>query len=340
MIEPYHSAMSHRPKSDDEARAEAARWFARVQAGEMDADERRALEDWRRRDSKNQREYEALERVWNTAQKIPAERLRALAEEPPKAAPKGQQRGASWRAPLAYAAGCSVVIAAALAAYSWYQAQPTFAVSLETARGERKRVSLPDGSMIEMNVSSRGDAGYYRARRAITLTTGEMLFTVERDPTRPFTIDAGNGKITVIGTRFNVRRDGDEVSVTVSEGTVEVSGRDNSARFRLTAGLGAQVDAAGRVQEPRPIDVTAVTAWRDGKLIFDGATLAEVVREVMRYRERPIRITDARIAQLRLSSIFSINDTDALLSALPKILPVEVNMLADGSVEIRGHWIQ
>lgn len=336
MIEPDHSTMSRHQKPDHDPRAEAACWFARAQSGELDAEQQTALEAWRRADNRNRREYEALGRVWEAARKIPAERLRVLAEEPAQPTPAVQKPGILWRAPLAYVAVIIVVITATYAAHLWRQAQPTFMASLETARGERKRITLPDGSVIEMNVNSRGDANYYKDRRAVTLVNGEMLFAVRPDSARPFTIDAGSGKITVVGTRFNVRRDDDEVTVSVSQGIVEISGRGHGAPVRLTAGLGAHVDAGGHLQEPKPVDVTAVAAWRDGKLVFDGATLTEVVREVMRYRESPIRIADVKVAQLRLSSTFNVNDTGALLNALPKILPVKVNTLPDGSVEIRG----
>jgi transmembrane sensor len=241
-----------------------------------------------------------------------------------------------WGGQLACAAGLLLLVAVALVIHGWRKSQPEFSVNLETGRGERKRVSLPDGSVIEINVSSRGTAAYYDDLRTVTLTAGEMLFTVHPDSARPFTVDAGSGRITVVGTRFNAFRDGAEVSVSVGDGTVELSGAVDVEPVRLTAGFAASVDERGRIENPQRIDIAAVGAWREGKLVFDGATLAEVVREVMRYREKPIRIADSRISQLRLSSIFSANDTDALLSALPKILPVRVATLPDGSVEIRG----
>ena len=63
-----------------------------------------------------------------------------------------------------------------------------------------------------------------------------MLFAVRPDSARPFTIDAGSGKITVVGTRFNVRRDDDEVTVSVSQGIVEISGVATLLRSALPRG--------------------------------------------------------------------------------------------------------
>jgi len=68
--------------------------------------------------------------------------------------------------------------------------------------------------------------------------------------------------------------------------------------------------------------------------VFDNATLADVVAEVSRYRTQPLRVAPGKVAQLRLSSTFSTDDTDALLRALPSILPVAVKSHEDGSREI------
>ena len=74
--------------------------------------------------------------------------------------------------------------------------------------------------------------------------------------------------------------------------------------------------------------------WRDGRLVFNGASLAEVAREVSRYRAQPLRVGSPEVAKMRLTSVFRVDDTNALLMALPHLLPVKVRTLADGSSEI------
>lgn len=89
------------------------------------------------------------------------------------------------------------------------------------------------------------------------------------------------------------------------------------------------------------MDFAAATAWCEGRLAFDGATLAEVVRELARYSAHSaIRLADEEVGKLRLSGSFSANDPQALLGALPCIPPLRVRNLPDGSAEIRrrrGH---
>ena len=66
----------------------------------------------------------------------------------------------------------------------------------------------------------------------------------------------------------------------------------------------------------------------------DLARRGEVAAEVSRYRQQPLHVTDPAVARLRLTSVFKTADTDALLKALPRILPVAINTRADGSQEI------
>lgn len=115
---------------------------------------------------------------------------------------------------------------------------------------------------------------------------------------------------------------------------MKVQGRSPDKVVTLTAGLGSHVDNQGRVAAAYAVNTEELTAWRTGKLVFNNASLGEVAREVSRYRERPLRVSTPAVGNLRLTSVFKANDTDALLKALPHILPVALRTLPDGSQEI------
>ncbi|MGH8409742.1 MAG: FecR domain-containing protein, partial [Pseudomonas sp.] len=90
----------------------------------------------------------------------------------------------------------------------------------------------------------------------------------------------------------------------------------------------------GKVAVAYPVNPAELTAWRNGKLVFNNASLADVAEQVSRYREKPLKVGNAAIGNLRLTSVFKSDNTDALLKALPSILPVAVRTLDDGSQEI------
>ncbi|QJQ19261.1 FecR family protein [Pseudomonas sp. SK] len=308
-------------------REQAAAWFARVQDAPRDAGLQVQLRAWLEADRQHRDEYEQLARLWQAADFIPRQRLEALARPAP--VPRLPRRRLV-RMALAATLGA---VAVGLGWGGWQYQQLNHQGSLQTAFNERRQVELPDGSYLELNGSSHVQVAFNAGQRHVRLMAGEVMFTVAHDSGRPFVVDTAQGRVTVTGTRFDVRQDSASTRVAVEQGSVRVQGKGTSLA-QLTAGQGSHIDAQGQVAAPYAVNAAALTAWRQGKLVFDNATLAEVVAEVSRYRSQPLRVAPGRVAQLRLSSTFRTDDSDALLRALPSILPVAIKAHADGSSEI------
>ena len=310
-------------------RDDAARWFVRLQEPAVSADEQQRFDAWLNQHPQHRDEFQLLQGLWTAADLLPAPRLKALAENQPARRER--------RPLLRYAVAASVLaVALGLGLFSGLNHPGGYSAEFSTALGERKHVALPDGSVIDLNSRSRLQVHYEKDRRLIELSEGEAMFSVEHDSSRPFVVEAGSGKITVTGTRFDVRRDVTQTRVAVEQGTVKVQGHDapDNEFINLTAGLGTHVDAQGKVAAAYAVNPAELTAWRGGKLVFNNARLSEVAAEVSRYREQPLTVSNPDVANLRLTSVFKSADTDALLKALPSILPVAIRTLADGSQEI------
>ncbi|MNM91386.1 fec operon regulator FecR [compost metagenome] len=311
----------------DTVRQQAAEWFARVQDTPGDAVLQAQLHAWLEADPQHSEEYEHLVSLWRAADFIPRQRLDALCQPEPV-----QQLPRRRFLRQALAAGVAVV-ALGLGFSGWQYQRLNHHAQLQTAFAERRQVLLPDGSQLELNGATQLQVDYSPKRRQIRLDAGEAMFIVAHDSNRPFVVDTAQGSVTVTGTRFDVRLDPGATRVAVEQGSVRVQGKDASLA-QLTAGLGIHIDAQGKLASPYAVNAAALTAWRQGKLVFDNATLAEVVAEASRYRTEPLRVAPGKVAQMRLSSTFSIDDTDALLRALPSILPVAIKTREDGSREI------
>ncbi|MEO6681154.1 MAG: FecR family protein [Pseudomonas sp.] len=307
-------------------RDEAARWFVRLQEPAVDVEEHRRFDAWLQEHPQHRDEFQLLQGLWTAADLLPAKRLHALCEAPPER---------RKRRPLVrYAVAASVLaVALGLGLFSGLHHPATYTAEFSTALGERQHVALPDGSIIDLNSRSRVQVRFEKNRRGIELTEGEAMFSVEHDTSRPFVVETGNGQVTVTGTRFDVRRDLTQTKVAVEQGTVKVQGYGTDF-ISLTAGLGTHIDAKGKVAAAYAVNPQELTAWRSGKLVFNNASLAEVAAEVSRYREKPLRVGNDKVGNLRLTSVFKSDNTDALLKALPSILPVAVRTRSDGSQEI------
>ncbi|VVO88270.1 hypothetical protein PS862_02200 [Pseudomonas fluorescens] len=310
-------------------RDEAARWFVRLQEPAVDVEERRRFERWLNEHPQHRDEFQLIEGLWTAADLLPAARLQALCEAP---AARGKRRPL-----LRYAVAAGVLaVAVGLGLFSHLNQSASYTAEFSTTLGERQQVALPDGSVIDLNSRSRVQVRYEHDRRRIELTQGEAMFSVEHDSDRPFVVEAGSGKVTVTGTRFDVRRSASETRVVVEQGTVKVQGRDAADHdfISLTAGLGTRVDTQGKVAAAYAVNPAELTAWRSGKLVFNNASLRDVAEEVSRYREKPLTVGNDKVGNLRLTSVFKSDNTDALLKALPSILPVVVRTLDDGSQQI------
>jgi len=310
-------------------RDEAARWFVRLQEPALDIEEHLRFDAWLQEDPQHRDEFQLLQGLWSASDLLPKARLQALCEAPPE---RRQRR------PLVrYAVAASVLaVAVGLGLFSGLNHSSTYTAEFTTALGERRHVALPDGSVVDLNSRSRLQVRYEKGQRSVELSEGEAMFSVEHDSNRPFVVSTDIGKVTVTGTRFDVRRDATQTKVAVEQGTVKVQGRHapDGEFVSLTAGLGTRVDAQGTVAAAYAVNPEELTAWRSGKLVFNNASLSEVAEEVSRYRAKPLRVGAGPVGNLRLTSVFKSDNTDALLKALPSILPVAVRTLDDGSQEI------
>ena len=317
------------PRDPATVRDEAATWFVRVQEAPLSAGQQAEFDAWRHEHLLHQDEFDLLQGLWSATDLLPQARLQALCDEPPARLKR--------RPLLRYAVAAGVVaVALGLGLFSGLNHPAPYDATFASVLGERRHVALPDGSIIDLNSRSRVRVHYQRDRREVELEQGEAMFSVEHDSSRPFVVQAGVGKVTVTGTRFDVRRDPAQTRVVVEAGTVKVQGRDaaDGDFVNLTAGQGTRVDEQGRVAVAEAVNADELTAWRSGKLVFNNARLSDVVQEVSRYRDKPLGVASAAVGNLRLTSVFKVNDTEALLRALPSILPVAVRTRADGAQEI------
>lgn len=306
-------------ESKDRAFEAAMDWLLRVEAAPSDAALRTELEAWCRADPAHARAWARAQKTWSVlgesrpahVAEWPARRPAAERRLPQSA--NGGRRRAAWRlgaaAGLAAAAGLFLLVASVLV--------NRFGADYATVTAELREVALADGSRAHLGPRSAMDVGFAVERRAVALLDGEAFFEVAADAARPFVVRAGGLDVTVVGTAFDVRLSGDQVVVAVRNGSVEVRGASGvPAARRLGAGDRLKVDRATGNAALDKIAPAEVASWRDRRLFVDGATVAEVVGELSRYRTGWIVIGDSRLAERRVTGLFELDDTDRALVAL------------------------
>lgn len=191
-----------------------------------------------------------------------------------------------------------------------------------TAVGDRKRVSLADGSVVVLNTATAISVDYSAKERRIVLHDGEALFDVAKDAARPFIVVAGGVEVRAVGTAFVVRVKNASEHVTVSEGIVEVKMGDFPP-MRIAAGQRLDV-GEGDSFKLRTVDIDAATAWQRGKLIFNRRRLESVVAELQRYRAGRIVVLGDSLKALEVTGVFDLDDTDRILRTIEETTKARV----------------
>jgi transmembrane sensor len=192
----------------------------------------------------------------------------------------------------------------------------TPAQTYATRAGEVREVTLGDGTRVTMNGASHIRARIGEYRREIALETGEALFDVTHDEQRPFTVAAGSGLVTVLGTRFDVALNADRVDLAVERGLVRFATDEDRSSPVLVRAAQRSTLADGRIASPTAFDGAAGTAWRAGWLQVSDMPLEQLVPRLQRWTDRRIVVDDQILRGRRVAGRFRLSDPTEVLDNL------------------------
>jgi transmembrane sensor len=304
---------------DQEREQHALAWLVRLHGAPTAADRRR-FDAWAA-DPANRAALDRAEALWRATEpsalslareEAPAlDALMATARaQQPAVRPSRSRRFAIATAALALIAGGA----------SWLE-RPTLLADLSadvvTARGEQRRVTLADGSAVLLDADSALALRFGTDERRLRLLRGTAFFEVVPG-TAPFVVEAAEGEVRVLGTSFAVALAGEDTTVSVLSGRVEVAATGGR---RTVLGAGQQARYRGTsLSLPAALHPDAAFAWQEGRLVFHQATLRDVVAAIGRHRPGRILILDGALAERRVTGSFPAADTEAALASLQAIL--------------------
>lgn len=312
---------------------QASQWFTVMTGGDIAPRDLDAFRAWRR-DPANAAAFDKVKRGWEAAGSL-AERPAiaaltetALAKYPANPAGNGQT-GASRRFVLApMTLGLASVVLAGGVFFGWRAQEPTYATKVG---GQRLEV-LADGSRVRLNTDTKVKVEFREGERRVVLNQGQAFFDVAHDASRPFFVVSDGVSVRALGTRFDVRRDGEAVRVTLVQGRVQVRGAD-SGLAELAPGEAVVADRRN-VSRPVVVNAGAVASWTTGRLTFSGVPLREAVAEVNRYSSRKVVLdAPASVAGELISGQFVAGDVDNFVAGAQSLYGLKVT--SDSPREIR-----
>lgn len=375
---------------------EAALWFVRAQDPDFSANDREELASWFAASAEHVQEYLSVSAVtYEIHEAVGAydvDRLVALAREASDdrnvvallggnvsttsglgdeahgsngAVPAGDGSVRSRSRPVLWSMAAGVVLAVFAGFYTYLERDAPDPDFYATGVGEQVSFPLDDGSVVTLNAQSKLRVEYSDEFRDIELLDGEAMFDVEKDPNRRFRVVTDRAVIQAIGTQFNVRNRGGDMTVTVVEGVVDVqsTGRTSTMGTSSLPGSVAQLPASSDppvadstpvVRQPTRLkvgqqarvnggdvavietNVQEAISWRERRLVFDAWALEDVVIEFNLYNDQQFFIDDAALATRAISGAFSADDRESFALFLFEAGLAVPEKRADGTIVLRS----
>lgn len=310
-MSPFHTA------GDGSIDEQAANWFARNRntLGPVSCEQFNA---WHANPS-HARAYAEFESLWADLGEL--EQINSPVSLPVK------PRRAHFALATAAAVLCAVFALNLGAPVALHQQQ------INTLAQGARTVLLPDGSTLNVNANTRLHLDFSAHQRDIYLDQGQLYIEVAANKEQPLVVHAGDARIRVVGTGFDVRRSPRQLVVSVAHGEVAFIPDARSATL-----LGAQQRATwdynkGALKE-QTLSASEVADWRSGHLSFRNRELASLVDELDLYRPGLIQLADGPLTGYKVSGNLDVNDPLALVKALPALIPVKTVLLDSGKIRI------
>jgi transmembrane sensor len=276
---------------------EASEWFVDFRVGDVDSSARERFDEWLRRSPEHIRAYMEIAKTYvelpalKMAGSLDVDSLIAYAHSGENVVPFGNTDDVRLRGPQSMAAevgrpeprarragrrprvlrrfliaaSCALVLV--IAGAVWWQSTryPLFATDI----GERRSITLPDGSTVDLNARSKLRLEFTKDERRVELLDGQALFQVAKDKNRPFIVASGDATVRAVGTQFDVDRKAGGTTVTVIEGRVAVY---STAHGEPSAAAAPATPNAATIPHPTP--GLGATAHSPSKALSSGSAPA------------------------------------------------------------------
>lgn len=291
---------------------EAMDWLLRLKADPDCPQAARDVEDWLARAEINRAAWRDALKAWDALGEVRPRHVDLWPARPVATLPHRSRKPLAAGIALSLAAALIVVLAAP-ALMIWLQAD------FRTGTGESRMVTLADGSAVNLSADSAIDVELTPEGRHVRLLAGQAFFDVAHDGRRPFIVEAGNARVVVLGTAFDVALDDAATTVQLARGVVGISGEgETHAVAEMAPGDMATVDGATGAITRATVPLEEIGAWRSGLLFVNDVTVDSVVARLQRYHSAWISVPDRTLGRQRVTGLYDLRDPDRALKALVK----------------------
>jgi len=336
-----------REKNDAAAIREIAHaWHIRLSEFDLSENEKADFQAWLEQDPRHEDAYERAVAMASAIRRLSRDQI-----DPSLLPEKRRRVGLVWRGQrpvsglarsLRVAPAALVLMALAFIALPFLRTQeppPTISKvkseTYESSVGQHLEISLADGSSVALGPGSEISVVFSPDLRRVIVHRGSAYFDVESDVSRPFKVTSNLVTATVLGTQFDIRHSKDLTRIAVAEGRVSVShplildGNQTSLSTQHILSAGQQVAASPKIGFESVLEISPDTIgeWRNDRLVYNGARLAELVSDADRYTDKRVLVAEGseHILDLKISGAFNGRDFETMLATLEAVHPISVD---------------
>lgn len=201
-----------------------------------------------------------------------------------------------------------------IAGIIWYTQKPA-GQTISIPSGKRHSLTLADGSIVQLNSNSEIRYTEPFHERTVYLS-GEASFQVSSQPNRPFVVETAQGKITVLGTTFNISSYPEERShVAVLNGKVRYEDKLSPFKAVLTANEAILFDSLNHPHK-ETLQASDHLLWTQQVLYFNHDPLATAIKKIERWFGVRIHVKDNRLQQETFKGRFDHPTLDQVLQSI------------------------
>lgn len=332
----------------EKIREQAIQWVLDLSSLDVTDQDRASFQHWLNDDERHRDMYQQAEKVWVDLTNMDADpqmtdldwRLDTSKAKGAGDTPVKDSRGFwTWlMKPVVTAVAAILTVSAAI--LYWHSSVDTQAPrQYANSQIQTENYSLEDGSQVVLGALSSFDVKFTDNERRIVVKDGDAFFSVSRDSSRPFVVQVGNTSVRVLGTRFDIHKGPREIRVSVEEGTVEVTSQPAnsvSKRSRLVAGQKVVASRSGELSAVQEIAIEEVGSWRQGRLSYEEAFLAEIVADANRYCDVQIILASKSLGNSKLTTSFRTGQCEQLLEGISVSLDLEIVKTEQGPLLLKA----
>ena len=180
-------------------------------------------------------------------------------------------------------------------------------IVVETPRGEKSMVKLPDGTEVWLNANSQLVYSTFSATLRKVELKGEAFFKVAHNEKVPFVVKTNECDIKVLGTTFNVMAYDEfgRKEITLIEGKVDVQ----TANENQVLKPGQSLIIKDQHMQVSEVNTSQASAWVDNKFNFKDIPLSELIQRLENWYDVDITLDNPSGREVNYTGTFKNEET-------------------------------